>query len=257
MTTRLPLLIAALALAAPAPAGAIVNGTPDGDDHPYVAIVGAGDIFCTASLVAPTVLVTAGHCTAYMADIGEPAWASFEEHPQDDSDPSAGTPYTMEGFHDAPPQGTGLPGSITHDIGVIVLDEAVDVPRLAELPPEGILDGIVTGLPLDYVGYGADGWHVGDGRPFPTFSFDRIAGTGSVIGVHPAGGGEFVQVSGGRGQTGTAPGPGDSGSPNLLADTDIVMAVMSHVTSGRAGGRNFSARLDTPAALEFVNSFLD
>ena len=86
MTARLPLLIAALALAAPAPAGAIVNGTPDGDDHPYVAIVGAGDVFCTASLVSPTVLVTAGHCTAIFADIGGPVYATFDEHPDADSE---------------------------------------------------------------------------------------------------------------------------------------------------------------------------
>ena len=140
---------------------------------------------------------------------------------------------------------------------MIVLDEAVDAARFAELPPQGLLDGIVTGLPVDFVGYGADGWHVGGGRPFPTFSFDRLAGTGSVVGVHPAGGGEFVQVSGVRGQTGTGPGPGDSGSPNLLAGSDIVMAIGSHVHRQAAPAAGTSPPASTPeAALDFVNSFL-
>ena len=137
-----------------------------------------------------------------------------------------------------------------------MLDEAVDAARYAELPPEGLLDGLVAGLPVDVVGYGADGWHIGGGRPFPTFSFDRLAGTGSVIGVHPAGGGEFVQVSGVRGQTGAGPGPGDSGSPALLAAA--TSSWRSARTSPAAARRpELLARLDTEEALEFVTSFLD
>jgi hypothetical protein len=257
MNARIPLLAAALALAAPAPAGAIVNGAPDGDDHPYVAVVGAGDVFCTASLVAPSVLVTAGHCTAIFADIGGPVYATFDEHARPDSAYVYGTPHTMDGFRDAPPNGTGLPASVTHDVGVVVLDEAADPARMAELPPLGLLDGAVTGLPLDVVGYGADGWHSGGGRPFPTFSFDRIAGTASVIGVPPAGDGEFVAVSAARGKSGAGPGPGDSGGPALLAGSDIVTAVGSHGASLKATGQTYSARLDTPDALAFVTSFTD
>src|SRR4051794_13643821 len=111
MTARLlAALVAALALAAPAPAGAIVNGTPDGAHHPYVAIVGAGDVFCTASLITPTVLLTAGHCTAIFADIGGPVYATFDEHADGDSLYYHGTPHTLAGFSDGPPNGTGLPG---------------------------------------------------------------------------------------------------------------------------------------------------
>src|SRR3954454_21476792 len=101
MNVRLPAaLVAALALAAPAPAGAIVNGSPDGDDHPYVAIVGDGDVFCTASLITPTVLLTAGHCTAAFADIGGPVYATFDEHARGDSVYYHGAPHTLPGFTD-------------------------------------------------------------------------------------------------------------------------------------------------------------
>lgn len=68
--------LAALALAGAAtlsvaPAGAITGGQPDGDAHPNVGLVlfysDDGDVNarfrCTGTLVTPTVILTAGHCT--------------------------------------------------------------------------------------------------------------------------------------------------------------------------------------------------
>ena len=54
-------------------ASAITNGQPDGEDHPYVGLV-VFDVLdedgnqvpshrCSASLLTPTVVLTAGHCT--------------------------------------------------------------------------------------------------------------------------------------------------------------------------------------------------
>src|ERR1043165_3994826 len=50
-------------------ASAITNGQPDGQRHPYVGLVVFDDASgpawrCTASLLSPTVLLTAGHCTS-------------------------------------------------------------------------------------------------------------------------------------------------------------------------------------------------
>jgi hypothetical protein len=51
---------------------AITNGQPDGDNHPYVALLVFGeetpDGFvpwwrCSGALIAPDVILTAGHCT--------------------------------------------------------------------------------------------------------------------------------------------------------------------------------------------------
>ena len=73
-------LIAALAVLAASlvvdivPAGAITNGQPDGDNHPYVGLA-VFDVInpatqqqvpshrCSASLLSPTVVLTAAHCT--------------------------------------------------------------------------------------------------------------------------------------------------------------------------------------------------
>src|SRR3954447_17128681 len=72
----------------PASAGAIVNGSFDGDAHPYVGIAAAGDDFCSGSLVSPTLFVTAGHCTAAFAATGATTFVTFDAHARPMSDTS-------------------------------------------------------------------------------------------------------------------------------------------------------------------------
>jgi hypothetical protein len=49
------------------PAAAITGGEPDGNRHPNVGLIlfydATGRFRCSATLVSPTVLVTAAHCT--------------------------------------------------------------------------------------------------------------------------------------------------------------------------------------------------
>ncbi|HWJ10222.1 MAG TPA: S1 family peptidase [Nocardioides sp.] len=72
MRARLLILAAAilvgLGLIAPAPATASTGGTADGETHPNVALIAfydaEGRFRCSATLISPTVLVTAAHCTS-------------------------------------------------------------------------------------------------------------------------------------------------------------------------------------------------
>ena len=62
------IVIALLALLATAmPAVAITGGEPDGERHPNVGLIlfydGTGRFRCSATLISPTILITAAHCT--------------------------------------------------------------------------------------------------------------------------------------------------------------------------------------------------
>ena len=69
LKAALAVLLTALTLGAmaAAPAGAVTGGTPDGDAHPNVGLIlfysADGRFRCSATLVTPTVLLTAAHCT--------------------------------------------------------------------------------------------------------------------------------------------------------------------------------------------------
>jgi hypothetical protein len=246
-------IVATLAalLVVPASADAIVNGTFDGTRHPYVGTAVSGDWFCSGSLVTPTVFVTAGHCTATFAHMGEATFVTFDAHARPTSEYVTGTPHTHPGFFDGPPQGTGVPASIGHDVGVVVLDHAVQLPRYASLPALGALDGLRSAS-FSLVGYGGDGWVTGGGPPFPTFSFDRLVASSRLIDLDP----EFARFSTSPGRDGGGIGPGDSGSPALRRGTDVVGAIGSHVTSPRASGNAYWYRLDTNDARSFLGGFV-
>ena len=48
---------------------------------------------------------------------------------------------------------------------------------------------------------------------------------------------------------------GDSGGPDILSGTNIVLAVNSYVTNSNCAGVTYSQRVDLPDILNFVNSF--
>lgn len=159
--------VVALLAALAAPAFGITNGQPDGDDHPYVGLAvfdvatPSGNVpshRCSASLLTPTVVLTAGHCT----DGTAAARVWFDEDVQSNTEyPFSGTtsydgePFTNPDFAIA--AGNGLPGFAFRDVGVIVLSEPVpvaDVSSYASLPADGIVDTLRNKTKVDIVGYG-------------------------------------------------------------------------------------------------------
>ena len=50
---------------------------------------------------------------------------------------------------------------------------------------------------------------------------------------------------------------GDSGGPDLLGGSNIVLAVNSYVTNVNCSGVGYSARVDIPEVLEWINGFLE
>ena len=134
---RLVLVLAALAtvgLAVAAPAGAITNGSPDGNAHPNVGGLVADQaysdgtwIYCSGTLISPTVFLTAAHCD----EGGGRVRVAFSS-----GLPRRGQVYAGK-FH-ADPAYPG-PTSAPHDIAVVVLDKAVKGIAPATLPAAGSL----------------------------------------------------------------------------------------------------------------------
>ena len=126
------LVIAALG-ALSASASAITNGELDGNRHPYAgALVVDGRPACSAVLVSPTVVVTAGHCV-----MGHAVVSVGFESTLDPSSPQlmTGTPYVDT-----------TPGS---DLAVVVLDRPATVAP-AKLPTARSLERVRTVVAVGY-----------------------------------------------------------------------------------------------------------
>ncbi|WP_435769756.1 S1 family peptidase [Nocardioides sp. SYSU DS0651] len=171
----------------PAPSTASTGGTPDGELHPNVALIAfydaTGRYRCSATLVSPTVLLTAAHCT--QGTLGKTAvtFDTFiaEQGPSPlpvAADPSqgytsaelaaagyySGTAYT----HDKYSNFTDLKN--WYDVGVIVLDAPITHIAPAEIAPVGTADQIKHPRSTIFtaVGYGTEVRQAEEGPRKPT-----------------------------------------------------------------------------------------
>jgi hypothetical protein len=246
-------MVVMLSLVLAGSAMAITNGQPDGDDHPYVGMaVGwvAGQPgyvwICSVAAISPTVLVTAAHCF----DFPE-VWVTFDKDAADWFElPGTWTPDPDW----CPGCGPGLPGFDSHDVAVIVLDEPVTLPRYAQLPTEGLVDTLKMNSDVDLVGYGYQ-FDQGGGPRYPVDgAFTRYYAPTQLVASKHVHSDEYIKLTANpaQGKGGTC--FGDSGGPDLLGGTDIILAVNSYVTNGNCAGVTYSNRIDT-YALDFINSF--
>ena len=253
------------------PALAITNGQPDGTNHPYVGLAvfdvapGVPGWRCSASLLTPTLVLTAGHCTdgAVAARIwfGE---TTQPDYPVSGPDSYDGTANTYPGFCIG--CGNGLPGFATGDVGIIVLSEPVPVSVVgtyAALPAAGLVDTLRNKAPVDFVGYGVQ--NILRGKDIPpqggppgywTGLRNRFYAPSELVSGKFVHSDEFMRfaLNASQGSGGTC--FGDSGGPDLLAGTDTVLAVNSYVTNYNCSGVGYSQRVDTPDVLAWINSFL-
>ena len=239
-------LAATLALIAPAPAPAIINGTFDGNGHPNVGgLVSPTQyadgtwLYCSGTLISPTVFLTAAHC----GEQGERVGVTF------DADYEAGD-QLVRGTFRADPAYPG-PASDTHDIAVVVLDRAVKGIAPARLPGAGALSALSSGQPLVAVGYGA--YEVTNEPGGHRYLYDdrRMTATGALNAITTT----WLRISmnASTGDGGTC--YGDSGGPNFLGTSDVIA---STTITGDAVCRatNDTYRLDTPSARAFLAGYV-
>lgn len=260
-------MTAALLVVGAPGAGAVTNGEPDGDGHPAVgAIVFAADLdgdgvpaeggmMCSGALVAPTKLLSAGHCTLALdawSDAGILAFVGVAFGPSIFA-PDVVVPVSgWDAATDGPPA--------MHDyLDLAVFDLAfgpgIEPITLAE---PGYLDrasarGGMRGDQLRYVGFGVNAVDRALMSPRVEIGFDGNRNT--ALADFQALNGNFVRVNVTSAATGGGGGCfGDSGSA-LFHDTgDGEVAVA--VTSGgppNCIGVGFNTRVDTPQARAFLD----
>src|SRR5689334_12177999 len=165
------LLFAGIAVTAQ-PAAAIIDGQRD-TVHTNVGLVrfttADGRFRCSGTLIAPTVVLTAGHCTEGPAT---DVYVSFDDALQPDplqpgispAEKAARAAHYITGTAHPDPGWTGkLTFAKQHDQGVVVLDAAATTkwPNVtpAPLPPVGLMDanqGALKNETFTLVGYGVD-----------------------------------------------------------------------------------------------------
>jgi len=131
---------------------------------------------CSGALVAPTVFVTAGHCTDAANASGQPIFVTFDQKVIASSAVVAGTAITSPDFN---PSAYNI-NSDMHDVGVVLLAEAQSRPVYA-LPRQGLFapGAVQPGAKITAVGYGVD--QIGEsGNPGESYVNDKTRDYGTL-----------------------------------------------------------------------------
>jgi hypothetical protein len=297
MRSRLLMLaVATMLLILPAaPAQAIVNGVPDEGEHPFVGqlffyVPEANDsrfnspgawYSCSGTLVDPTTVVTAGHCTYGVGKDGTDMWINFEEEPNFSfAEDFPSSTFAPDGNDDRYETWSGLlddstewhratahahpdyedPTFYMHDAGVLELAEPVGMDKYGALPTLGLLDEYAKDSKQRYtaVGYGLEearptGASGGDTRRQATM---KLIGLKGVYGLPDGVAAKFSSNNGKPHQGGTC--FGDSGGPIFLKDgkdNNIIVAVTSFGMDPNCASGGGGYRLDQADDLDWFAGF--
>lgn len=268
-------VVALLLLLAVASAGAVTWGEPDQGAHPYVGTLlfqqGGGLYSCSGTLLSPTVMVTAGHCTEEGGVPNTMTYVRFEE------DALTG----IDNYRDANGvldlgawlandwiAATAIPHSnyddfnqfpATYDVGIVILSEPVYPGTYAQLPELGFLETLTKGQgqkndQFTVVGYGMQGYI----KPFEMDIWARYKGTVSLVELNSTfAGGHSAKFTNNPGHGNGSGGScfGDSGGPVFYGDTTVIAAVVSWGNSPCIGV-DYQFRLDTAIAQDFIRPYL-
>ena len=259
-------ILALLVLVWAAPAFAITFGQPDTDNQfPFVGSIvvhradGRVGQFCSGTLIAPRVYMTAAHCTIYLQGLIQSGTLGLDNLAISFSNTdifdegtwlAVSELYTHPGYNGVSKSSHGV------DVGLVILEQPVDGITPAPLPPAGLLDELkaagMLGQGADKaiftaVGYGdllewpppqtvnSDG-----GRWYSYSEYRALNSKWLSLSQNPA-----------TGNAGTC--YGDSGGPNfLLIDGAWVPVGITSWGDAPCISTNVTYRVDIPETLGFI-----
>ena len=263
-------LVLALTLGMVGLAGAITDGVLDGDGHPHVVLllmeVGGEPMYrCSGTLISPTVLLTAGHCTSNYPDEPYSGMRIFTESDVQagigttNNYPYGGGKYSIEAESWAahPLYETGP--FYLHDAGVVVLKKPVKLDTYGVLPTVNQFDSFKTNKGNNYVftavGYGLQ-------ESFPDASYWKTHNVKTRYVAHPwllqintGYVGDFSMLLSNNAHSGGTCF-GDSGGANFLGDTNVLAGITSFGMNGNCAGTGGVFRTDRQDVLDFVTPYL-
>ena len=230
------------------PANAITGGQVDsGNDYPFVGLLAFYDAEgtymhrCTGTLVAPTVVLTAAHCT----DGAASAYVYFELTVPDDfrENPTGlpGTPHTSPDYN---------PNTVNNDVGVVILDDPVFLAEYPVIVGEGFLSELKAAHEIQDDSFVAVGYGGVTGFPPPIVTFDLIR----RFSESPYGGLTRNNLHLQQNPVSTGAGGtcfGDSGGPHFWEDTLVIVSVTSW-GDAICRSNDMTQRLDLPSVQDFL-----
>lgn len=228
MKRLLVITVLALTLGA-APAYAILNGEPDGNDHPYVGMARMvpGNT-CSGVRISEHRFLTAAHCFA----------------------PGATVPIVFDENANAPTvvyTGTFTPSSVG-DVGMIYVSSGMPGPY-ASLPALGLVDALAMRQLVTSVGYGLRV----PPKDFAGQIRHRYRATSELIQDSSARSPNFIKLSANPAQDKGGTCFADSGGPTLLGDT--IIGLTHGGTNSNCAGVTYAQRIDIAPVRSFIDSF--
>ena len=256
---RLLMLVALLIAAVmPSAAQAITYGTPTGAEYPYVGglvtdLNSRGEtvepyVYCTGTLISPTVFLTAAHCDISDRTGDNVACVTFDPVLTDKSKLYCGTftasPYYTYRQNDP------------NDLAVIVFEQPIrGITPATVIQEVGYLDALFASGDLTQstefisVGYGGTEFTNAPGGPTAQYLDTRMYAVGTFNALGPG----YLRISQNpaTGDAGTC--YGDSGGPQFLDGVLVSITVTGDVL---CKSTNVVQRLDTELAQAFLQQYI-